>query len=199
MFRRKIAEPSEWLIVGLGNPGAEYRGTRHNVGFELIDFLATKYGKKITRSKHRSLYETMGLGEVPVTLVKPLTYMNLSGRSVKPWLQELNLAPDKLLVISDDIDLAVGKLRLRMKGSSGGHNGHKSVAQMVGTTDYARLKIGVGKGGDDTIDHVLGSFTSSERKIIDEALEISAKVIEVFLQEGEMVAQNELAKFKNSV
>lgn len=189
MFLRKNVEPSEWLIIGLGNPGSQYRGTRHNVGFELIDLLAETEGKKLKKSKHYSIYECLQIGGVPVTIAKPLTFMNLSGNSVKPWLKELNLKPDRLLVIADDLHLPVGKLRLREKGSSGGHNGHKSIIERLGTDSYLRLKIGIGSGDEnDTIDHVLGKFTPTEQVLIREALVTGAQAIRSLLADGHQSA-----------
>src|SRR4051794_37938695 len=114
MFRRKPqpVEQVEWMIVGLGNPGAEYRGTRHNVGFAVIDLLAVKHKIKVSRGRHRALIGTGGIDGHAVALVKPLTYMNLSGQAVAPLLKQFNLKPDRLLVIADDLDLPTGKLRL---------------------------------------------------------------------------------------
>lgn len=186
MFRRKPAEPSlppEWLIVGLGNPGPEYQRTRHNVGFDLIDKLAEGARAKLPTRRHRAVYGPATVADRPVVLAKPLTFMNLSGQAVKPLLGELSLKPDRLIVIADDLDLPLGKIRLRAQGSAGGHNGHKSLIQSLGTQDYIRLKIGIGKG-EETVDHVLSRFTPEERVDIDRALKIAADAIACVISEG---------------
>ena len=186
MFRRRVQPtlPPEWLIVGLGNPGPEYKGTRHNVGFEVIDALADKHRIKLDQAKHQA---RLGIGSVEGTtlvLVKPLTFMNLSGRSVAPLMRQYNLAPDRILVIADDLDLSVGKVRMRPKGSAGGHNGHKSLIHSLGTDEYPRIKIGIGKGDDATISHVLGPFSPDERGSIDAAVKHVVQTIEVLCSSG---------------
>ncbi len=164
-----------WVIVGLGNPGAEYRGTRHNVGWEVIDLLEKRYRAKLDKSKHRARYGLALLDETPAFLVKPLTYMNLSGQAVAPIMREAELTPANVLVIGDDMDLALGKLRLRMKGAAGGHNGHKSLIHSLRTQDYPRFKIGIGHGEDGTIDHVLGPFSQAERAEMDRKIAAPAR------------------------
>ncbi|HWD37470.1 MAG TPA: aminoacyl-tRNA hydrolase [Fimbriimonas sp.] len=195
MFRRAAKQPliePEWLIVGLGNPGPEYRGTRHNLGFEVIDRLAERNRIKLDKSKHRSRF---GFGEIDghgVLLVKPLTYMNLSGQAVAPMAREYRLKPDRVLVIADDTDLVPGRIRLKPQGSAGGHNGHKSLIAALGTTEYPRMKIGIGRvGRDETIDHVLSGFAPDERAVIDEALIRAAKAVETVVTEGLEAGLNE--------
>jgi len=173
MFRR-AAKPvltPLWIVVGLGNPGPEYRGTRHNVGFEVVDMLAERFRIKLDKSKHQSRY---GIGEIdgiPVVLMKPLTYMNLSGRAVAPMAKEHRIPPERILVVTDDLDLVTGRVRLKPKGSAGGHNGHKSLIASLGTTEYPRLKIGIGSvDRTETVDHVLGTFKPDERDLIAVAL-----------------------------
>jgi PTH1 family peptidyl-tRNA hydrolase len=177
-----------WIIVGLGNPGGEYSGTRHNVGWEVIDLLAKKYRAKLDRSKHRARYGLAVIDDVPVLLVKPLTYMNLSGQAVAPIMRENGLTPFHVLVISDDKDLALGKVRLKMKGSAGGHNGHKSLIHSLRTQDYPRLKIGIGKGEDAAIEHVLGSFTPAERAELDSKISLCAEAAVALVTGGETAA-----------
>jgi PTH1 family peptidyl-tRNA hydrolase len=191
MFRRKPPvdfDPS-WLIVGLGNPGAQYRGTRHNVGFEVIDQLAKRWHIKVDRSRHHAL---MGIGKVNETsavLCKPLTFMNLSGQAVAPLARQFGIKPDQILVIADDLDLPVGKIRLRDGGGAGGHNGHRSLIQSLGTQEYPRIKIGVEKVDKSaTIDHVLGPFEHAERQIIDVAIRSTLDVIETFVNQGQEFA-----------
>ncbi len=188
MFRKRPAEPAlppEWMIVGLGNPGPEYRGTRHNVGFEVIDRLAERHRIKLDRSKHQARYGVGKIGETTAILVKPLTYMNLSGRAVVPLAKEHGLAPDRILVVADDLDLAVGRVRLKPKGSAGGHNGHKSLIQSLGTQEYPRLKIGIGSvDKSQTVDHVLGAFKGDERDLSAQALDRSVEGVEQVLSLG---------------
>lgn len=185
MFRRrpKPTVQPEWLIVGLGNPGPEYRGTRHNVGFETVERLAEQYRVRLDQRKFQAVY---GLGEadgIAVAIAKPLTYMNLSGRAVQPLMQSLGLRPDRVLVVADDLDLPLGTLRFRDSGNAGGHNGHKSLINSLGTNSYPRFKIGIGK--DDTIiDHVLGRFDPEERTLVDKVIDIVIERIGVVLQRG---------------
>lgn len=187
MFWKKptLGLPPEWMIVGLGNPGGEYKGTRHNVGFDVIDRLAEIHRIKVGKAKHRAITGAGKVGDTQVLLVKPLTYMNLSGQAVAPLARENELKPENIFVVADDLDLPVGKLRIKLGGSAGGHNGHKSLIQSLKTQDYPRLKIGIGKvQREGTIDHVLGSFDREERDLIDAALRTSVKVCEALAQGG---------------
>ncbi|MGV3615445.1 MAG: aminoacyl-tRNA hydrolase [Fimbriimonas sp.] len=188
MFRKKPPEPTlppEWIVVGLGNPGPEYKGTRHNVGFDVIERLAERHRIKLDRSKHQARYGVGSIGGTSVVLVKPLTYMNLSGRAVAPLAKEYSLAPERILVVADDLDLVTGRVRLKPKGSAGGHNGHKSLIQALGTQDYPRLKIGIGSvDRSQTVDHVLGAFKGDERDIIVRALERSVEGVERVVEYG---------------
>jgi peptidyl-tRNA hydrolase, PTH1 family len=176
--------------VGLGNPGPEYRGTRHNVGFDVIDRLAERHKIKLDKSKHQSRYGIGTIAGVPVLLMKPLTFMNLSGRSVAPMAREHGIKPDQILVIADDLDLPLGRTRLKPKGSAGGHNGHKSLIAALGTQEYPRIKIGIGAGEGETVGHVLGRFNPEDRIAADEAIARSADGIEAALREGIERAQN---------
>lgn len=195
LFRRRKPEaPAQWLIVGLGNPGGEYKGTRHNVGWEVIDDLAKRHGIRLDKSRHRARLGVGLIDGVRVVLVKPLTYMNLSGQAVAPLMREAGLTPASVFVVSDDKDLAFGKLRLRLKGSAGGHNGHKSLIHSLRTDEYPRLKIGIGSGEDDAIDHVLGDFTREERVAIDAKVQAAARVVAEFLACGETAALQILEK-----
>lgn len=188
MFRRKPAVPilpPEWLIVGLGNPGPEYAGTRHNIGFSVIDALAQEHKIKLDQRKHRAVYGPGSLGSAAVVLAKPLTFMNLSGQAIAPLLRQYGLKPDRLLVIADDLDLPLGKIRLRASGGAGGHNGHKSIIQALGTQDYPRLKIGIGRSGNgETIDHVLSKFHPDERAAVEDAVERVKDAVVSILQDG---------------
>lgn len=187
MFWKKSTPglPPEWLIVGLGNPGGEYKGTRHNVGFEVIDRLAETHRIKIGKGKHRAITGLGKVSDTQVLLAKPLTYMNLSGQSVGPLARESELKPENVFVVADDLDLPVGKLRIKLGGSAGGHNGHKSIISGLRSQEYPRLKIGIGKAKKDgTIDHVLGAFDREERDLIDDAIRTSVKVCEALASGG---------------
>lgn len=195
MFRRRQpAQEIQWLIIGLGNPGSEYRGTRHNAGFAVVDAVATAHSIRVDRKLHRSL---AGFGQVQgirVCLAKPLTYMNLSGQAAKPLMNFCNIAPSHVLVVSDDVDLGVGKLRLRAEGGSGGHNGHKSVIEALQTNSYPRLRFGVGRTDQATRDYVLDRFSEQELPVVEEALRKAVKVIEALLSKGMQAGQEQAAR-----
>ena len=194
MFRKKPTVPTtppEWLVVGLGNPGAEYRNTRHNVGFDVIDRLAERHRIRVEGSKHQGRFGDGAIGDTSVRLLRPLTFMNLSGQSVAPHLRELRLKPDRIVVVTDDTDLPPGKLRIRSGGSAGGHNGHKSIIASLGTQEYARVKIGIGRVPKDrTVDHVLGKITVPDREPILAALEEAADAVERILADGLVAAMD---------
>jgi len=180
----KPTVPPEWIVVGLGNPGPEYRGTRHNVGFEVVDRLSERHKVKLDRSKHSARFAIGKIGETSVLLLKPMTYMNLSGRAVAPFAREYGIAPDRILVVADDLDLRLGRTRLKPSGSAGGHNGHKSLISSLGTTEYPRLKIGIGASEGQTIEHVLGAFKGDEREIIHAAIERATDGVEAVVNQG---------------
>lgn len=162
-----------FLIVGLGNPERKYEGTRHNIGFDVVDALADRYQIAMKEKKHKALCGTGVIEGVKVLLAKPLTYMNLSGDSIAEMVQFYKLDPtEELLVIFDDISLAPGNIRIRKKGSAGGHNGIKSIIARTGTQDFMRIKVGVGgKPKDwDLADYVLGRFDKEDRRLVDEAV-----------------------------
>jgi PTH1 family peptidyl-tRNA hydrolase len=183
-FQLRKVHPVEWLIVGLGNPGGEFRGTRHNVGFEVVDRLAAKHRLKLNRGRRQALVGQGRIGGVEVVLAKPLTYMNLSGQAVSALARLYALKPDRILVVSDDMDLELGRVRLKPKGSAGGHNGHKSIIQSLGTDEYPRLKIGIGAAPAGGIDHVLGGFTPDERLLIDRAVDSAVNGCEEVVASG---------------
>lgn len=187
IFVRKSGNGAEWLLVGLGNPGDNYEATRHNVGFRTIDELAERKGIPVQRLKHRALTNTTELGGARVLLMKPVTYMNLSGEAVGDAARFYKLPPERVLVISDDVSLPLGKLRIRKSGSAGGHNGLKNIIQHLGTEGFPRLKIGVGGKPHpdyDMADWVLFKFTGDEQKVIDAAIMRAADAIECMLREG---------------
>lgn len=167
MFFKKNNSAVEYIIAGLGNPGAQYDTTRHNAGFRFIDWLCDKHGAKANRLKHMSLCVKTTIGGHGVLIMKPQTYMNRSGESIADAARYYKIAPENILIISDDTSFAPGKMRLRKNGSAGGHNGLKSIIEFLKTEDFPRLKIGVGqKPADyDLGDWVLGKMTSEEMKL----------------------------------
>ena len=187
IFGRKNTNAVEWLIVGLGNPGEKYENTRHNVGFMTIDELAERKRVPVQKLKYRALTNTVELGGAKVLLMKPVTYMNLSGEAVGEAARFYKIPPERVLVISDDVSLPLGKLRIRKSGSAGGHNGLKSIIQHLGTEEFPRLKIGVGGKPHpdyDMADWVLSKFAGEDKKAIDEAVKRAADGIEYYLQNG---------------
>lgn len=163
-----------FLIVGLGNPGRKYEKTRHNIGFDAIDYIAEKYHISVTDNKHKAICGKGVINGQKVILAKPQTFMNLSGESVREIINFYKIDPeDEMVVLFDDISLAPGNIRIRKKGSAGGHNGIKDIIAQTGTSNFKRVKIGVGEkpAGWDLADHVLGHFDNADRKLVEEALE----------------------------
>lgn len=163
----------EYIIAGLGNPDRKYENTRHNAGFITVDALADKYGVRLDRIKYKSLCASVIINDKKVLLMKPSTYMNNSGLAVKEAMSFFKVPPEKTLIIFDDISLDVGKLRIRRKGSDGGHNGIKNIIYLSGSDQFPRIKIGVGKKPEkwNLADWVLSSFTESEGKLLNEAVD----------------------------
>ena len=188
-----------FIIVGLGHPDKKYEKTRHNVGFEVIDRIAEKYNIEVSVRKHKALVGTGMIGTCKVVLAKPQTYMNLSGESVRSLLDFYKLDETKeLLVIYDDVSLAPGQLRIRTKGSAGGHNGVKNIIAHVGGQAFPRIKVGVGEkpGRMDLVDYVLGRFSAGERVLMEEAFENAAAAAGLIVA-GEMeAAMNEYNRKK---
>ncbi len=190
---REPVAPPEWLIVGLGNPGPEYANTRHNVGFLVVEELARRHGLKLSKAKHRALFALGSIDGVPALLVKPLTYMNLSGEAVRGFVREHGIPPERVLVIADDMALQLGRVRLKPKGSPGGHNGHKSILQALGTQNYPRLKVGIGSADPGAaVDHVLGKFTPEESSEVRRAVDLAVQGCEWVLTEGVERAMNRI-------
>ncbi len=182
-----------WLIVGLGNPGREYEKTRHNVGFRAIDLLAQKLGCKIDRLKYQGLYCQTVYDGRKLFLLKPQTYMNLSGRSVLQLSAYFNIPPQRIIVLFDDISLPPGRLRIRSDGSAGGHNGIKSIIAELGSQDFPRVKIGVGGKAhpdQDLADHVLSGFSAIEEKALTSALERAVEAALTVIDKGVPEAAN---------
>lgn len=174
-----------FLIVGLGNPGKQYENTRHNVGFDAIDVLVDEYRIPSSGKQHKAMYGKGVIEGQKVILAKPMTYMNLSGEAVRAMVDYYKIDPEtELLVIFDDISLAPGNIRIRKKGSAGGHNGIKSIITHLGTQNFQRIKVGVGEKPKnwDLADYVLGTFSKDDRKLVDEALERTAKAAALIVQ-----------------
>ncbi|WP_432702277.1 aminoacyl-tRNA hydrolase [Lysinibacillus sphaericus] len=181
------------IIVGLGNPGKPYEHTRHNIGFDVIDALAEKWDASLTNSKFNGMYATVHRPEGKVLLVKPLTYMNLSGECVRPLMDYFDIEVKDLIVIYDDLDLETGKLRLRQKGSAGGHNGIKSLIQHLGTQEFNRIRIGVSRppAGMKVADYVLSKFSKEENIIMADAIDNSVHAIEASLSKPFLDVMNQ--------
>ncbi len=186
-FGRNRETGAEWLVVGLGNPGEKYENTRHNVGFLTVDELAGRLDIPVQKLKYRALTNTARLGGAPVLLMKPVTFMNLSGEAVGQAAAFYKIPPERVLVISDDVSLPLGKLRIRKSGSAGGHNGLKNIIQHLGTDAFPRVKIGVGQKPHpdyDMADWVLSKFTGEDKKVIAQAVERAADAVACYIQEG---------------
>ena len=182
-----------WLIVGLGNPGKEYERTRHNTGFRAIDLLAAKLGCKIDKAKFQGLYAQVNYNGRKLFLLKPQTFMNLSGRSVLQLSAYFSIPPERIIVMFDDISLAPGRLRIRGDGSAGGHNGIKSIISEVGSQDFPRVKIGVGAKPNPEYDlaaWVLSAFSAKEEKDLSFALENAADAALTIIDQGVPEAAN---------
>lgn len=180
------------LIVGLGNPGMEYVGTRHNVGFETIDRIAGQFSIEMNQQKHKGVYGQGIIAGQKVILAKPMTYMNNSGECVGAIARFYKIAPEDVTVIYDDINLDVGQLRLREKGSAGGHNGIKSIIAHLGSEDFCRVRIGVGMKhpGQDLANHVLSKFPKEQQETIAEGMDDAGDAVELMLSEGIQKAMN---------
>ncbi len=177
----------EWLVVGLGNPGKQYEATRHNVGFRTLDLVAKAAGVKVSRAKFQALTGTCDLGGCKVLLLKPQTFMNSSGVAVQQAASWYQLPPERVLVLFDDVDLDVGRVRVRRNGSAGGHNGVKSIIACLGSQNFPRIKIGVGAKPHpdyDLADWVLSRFSAREQKLLDPAIIRAAEAVETVLAWG---------------
>ena len=184
----------DWLIVGLGNPGQKYEHTRHNMGFLTVDLMAEKQGVKLNKVKFKAAFNIMNFADAKCLVMKPQTYMNLSGEAVREAVQFYKIPADHVLVIYDDISLPVGKLRVRPTGSAGGHNGIKNIIAHLGTQDFPRVKIGVGApegGGAEMVDWVIGAPSQAERKVLVESFEKAIQAAACIIEHGCQQAMND--------
>ena len=193
MFFRSKTGPAEWILACLGNYGQKYENTRHNIGFMAADRLVEKRELRCNRLRFRALTEVIDFGGARVLLMKPQTYMNLSGEAVGEAARFYKIAPDHVVVISDDISLPLGRIRVRAGGSAGGHNGLKNIIAHLGTDAFPRVKVGVGAPENpehDIVDWVVGSFSAPEKKVIDEALDKALAAAECIIEKSVAEAQN---------
>lgn len=180
------------LVVGLGNPGRRYQATRHNVGFAVVDEVARRAGAAFELGRANAMTGRVGVGPASVLLAKPLTMMNLSGEAVAGLSSFYRIAPPEILVVADDVNLPLGRLRLRARGSAGGHNGFRSIIGLLGTGEFPRLRVGVGRGDPrrELADHVLARFDEDERPDVDTSVARAADAVELFIAEGIEAAMN---------
>ena len=182
-----------YLVAGLGNPGKEYDMTRHNIGFHTIDYIADELGVKIKKLKYKAIYGECDINGEKVLLVKPQTYMNLSGESISEFVKFFKIPTENVIIISDDIALETGRIRIRKKGSAGGHNGLKNIIYMLNSENFNRIRIGVGAPTHpdyDLKDFVLGRFTKDEIPVLEESIIKSYNAVEEIIKRGADSAMN---------
>ncbi|MDD4714944.1 MAG: aminoacyl-tRNA hydrolase [Oscillospiraceae bacterium] len=201
LFGRKTAEHTvSWLVVCLGNPGLKYEHTRHNAGFETADELARRKGCSIRKLKFKSLFADLTLGGQRALLLKPQTYMNLSGEAVREAASFYKILPQRILVVADDVSLSAGRLRIRRDGSAGGHNGLKNIIAQLGSQGFPRIKIGVGAPPHpdyDMASWVLSAPSGQERQKMEQAVSRAADAVETILQNGVDAAMNQYNAIQN--
>lgn len=188
-----------YLVAGLGNPGDKYSKTRHNAGFDVMDLCAEKFGFDFNKTKFKGIYGETSIGGEKVIFLKPQTYMNLSGDSIRAVMDFYKIPVENFVVVYDDISLDVGKLRIRTKGSAGGHNGIKSIIAQLGTDVFSRVRVGVGEPTYDIIDFVLGKFSSEDRVKVEKAFVAAADAVKTIIIEGDAEAMNKYNSFKAEV
>lgn len=185
-----------YLIVGLGNPGVQYEKTRHNVGFEVIDLIASKYKISVSRIKFKGAYGEGIINGEKVILLKPQTYMNCSGESVGELSKFYKIPKENIIIIYDDMSLDIGRIRIRAKGSAGGHNGIKNIIAHLSTEEFPRIKIGVGQPKGDWVNHVLGNFSKVEQEKLQKTYEAVIDTVECMISHGVDTAMNKFNSFK---
>lgn len=193
-FGRRASDDGveRWLVAGLGNPGPEYDRTRHNVGFRVCDLLAERLGARFKSGKHNAFVAETRDGDVPLVLAKPLTYMNLVGNSIAPMAKYFKVPPARVVAVHDEIDLPLGDVRIKIGGGTAGHNGLRSLVSSLGTNEFLRVRVGVGRppGRKEAADHVLAAFSKQEEKELPFLIDASADAVQLILREGAERAQN---------
>lgn len=187
-----------YLIVGLGNPGRDYENTRHNMGFNAVDFIADKLGFEISKVKFKGLIGEKIISSEKCIFLKPSTYMNLSGESVREAADFYKIPVENIIVIYDDVSFNVGRIRIRPSGSAGGHNGMKSIICNLNSMDFPRIRIGIGRSGENMISHVLGKLNKEEIEILKKVIEISYDAVIEIIENGVQNAMNRYNSFKVS-
>lgn len=188
----KNTQGADYLIVGLGNPGSKYDNTRHNIGFAAMDYICDKTGTRLDKAKFKALYGTWKYKDKKIILLKPQTFMNLSGEAVGAAARFYKIPPENVIIIYDDVSMAVGKMRIRLKGSAGGHNGIKSIISHIGD-EFPRIKLGVGEKPHpeyDLADWVLGKFTDSDKKALSEKFESAYQSVQLIIDGSTDKAMN---------
>lgn len=185
-----------FLVVGLGNIGRQYEHTRHNVGFDIIDLVSNKYNISVNREKFKGIYGEGIMSDEKVILLKPSTYMNLSGESVREVTSFYKIPSENVIVIYDDISIDIGRLRVRNQGSAGGHNGIKNIISNLGTDVFPRVKVGIGQPREQLVSHVLGKFSLEDREKVKEVFEASTEAVECIISKGIAEAMNKFNGFK---
>lgn len=179
-----------YLVVGLGNPGSEYESTRHNVGFDVVDYMAKEIGVSVSKAKFKGLAGSEMISGEKVIFLKPSTYMNLSGESVKEAADFYKIKPENIIIVYDDVAIDPGKLRIRKSGSAGGHNGMKDIIAKLGTNEFPRVRVGVGAARGNMVDHVLGRFSKEDRELVDDAIKRAKDAVEEIIKHDVDSAMN---------
>jgi PTH1 family peptidyl-tRNA hydrolase len=188
-----------YLVAGLGNPGREYEGTRHNIGFMVLDYMSQKFGFNISKIKFKGLIGEYVLKGEKILFLKPSTFMNLSGESIREAADFYNIPKENIIIIYDDMALEVGRLRIRPSGSDGGHNGMKSIIYQLNSKDFPRVRVGIGKSNYDTVSHVLGKFSKDEKELIVNTIEMSSDAVQEIIENGVQSAMNKYNSYDASV
>jgi PTH1 family peptidyl-tRNA hydrolase len=186
-----------YIIAGLGNPGKDFEHTRHNMGFLAIDCFAAKHNININKRKFKGLYGEGIVGEEKIVLIKPQTYMNLSGESILDIIQFYKAEVQNLIVVYDDASIPLGRIRIRPSGSDGGHNGMKSIIYLLESNEFTRLRIGIGNPDLNMIDHVLGRLSADERKIMDDVVGVACEAVNAIIKNGVQFAMNKYNSYKH--
>lgn len=186
-----------FIIAGLGNPGRDFNHTRHNAGFEVVDYLADKYKININKTKFKGLYGEGLIGSERVAMIKPQTYMNLSGESILDIVQFYKIELSNLLIIYDDASMPLGRIRIRPSGSDGGHNGMKSIIYLLGENNFPRLRVGIGGAKGNMVSHVIGRFGDDEKKVIYDVIKVAADAAAGIVEKGVQTSMNQYNSYRH--